>query len=65
MKSRFQYGGQSPNRMQLVYINLKEITENPVGVGKVPFIDTYLGTRLLLRRSWLLYIPDFQPGSVL
>lgn len=48
VKSRFQYGGHSPNRMQLVYINLKEITENPVGVGKVPFIDTYLGTRLLL-----------------
>ncbi len=48
VKDRFSFGGKSPNRMDLVYINLKEITENPVGVGKVPFIDQYLGTRLLL-----------------
>lgn len=48
MKNRFTFGGQSPNQMKLVYINLKEINENPVGVGKVPFIDTYLQTRLLL-----------------
>lgn len=48
VKDRFTYGGQSPNTMNLVYINLKEITENPVGVGKIPFIDNYLNTRLLL-----------------
>lgn len=48
VKDRFTFGGKSPNTMNLVYVNLKEITENPVGVGKVPFIDNYLGTRLLL-----------------
>ncbi len=48
VKDRFSFGGKSPNTMDLVYINLKEITGNPVGVGKVPFIDNYLGTRMLL-----------------
>lgn len=48
VKNRFSFGGQSPNTMNLVYINLKEITENPVGVGRIPFIDQYLGTRLML-----------------
>lgn len=48
MVSRFTAGGQSTNTMNLVYINLKEITENPVGIGKVAFIDRYLGTRLML-----------------
>ncbi len=48
VKNRFTFGGQSPNTMNLVYINLKEITDNPVGVGKFPFIDNYLGTRLML-----------------
>jgi membrane protease subunit (stomatin/prohibitin family) len=48
VKDRFSFGGQSPNTMDLIYINLKEITENPVGVGKVPFIDSYLNTRLQL-----------------
>ena len=48
VKERFTFGGQSPNTMNLVYVNLKEITENPVGVGKIPFIDKYLGTRLML-----------------
>lgn len=48
VKNRFTFGGQSPNTMNLVYINLKEINENPVGVGKFPFIDNYLKTRLML-----------------
>lgn len=48
VKDRFSFGGQSPNHMDLVYINLKEITGNPVGVGKIPFIDTYLQTRLMM-----------------
>lgn len=48
VKQRFSFGGTSPNAMQLVYINLKEITQNPVGVGKIPFIDQYLKTRLML-----------------
>lgn len=48
VKDRFSFGGQSPNTMNLIYINLKEITENPVGAGKIPFIDQYLNTRLLM-----------------
>lgn len=48
VKNRFSFGGHSPNTMHLVYINLKEITHNPVGVGRIPFIDTYLSTRLML-----------------
>ena len=48
MVGRFTAGGQSTNTMNLVYINLKEITENPIGIGKVAFIDKYLGTRLML-----------------
>ncbi|MEY8310214.1 SPFH domain-containing protein [Erysipelotrichaceae bacterium 51-3] len=48
VKDRFSFGGQSPNTMNLVYLNLKEITGNPVGVGKIPFVDNYLNTRLLL-----------------
>lgn len=48
MVGRFTAGGQSTNTMSLVYINLKEITENPIGIGKVAFIDKYLGTRLML-----------------
>lgn len=48
VKNRFTFGGQSPNIMNLVYINLKEINENPVGVGQFPFIDNYLKTRLML-----------------
>lgn len=48
VKDRFTYGGHSPNTCHLIYINLKEIAENPVGAGKVPFIDNYLNTRLLM-----------------
>ncbi len=48
VKNRFSFGGMSPNTMNLVYINLKEITGNPVGTGKIPFLDHYLGTRLML-----------------
>lgn len=48
VKDRFSFGGKSPNTMNLVYINLKEITENPVGAGRIPFIDNYLNTRLLM-----------------
>lgn len=48
VKERFAFGGTSPNTMDLVYINMKEITGNPVGTGKIPFIDQYLGTRLML-----------------
>lgn len=48
VKERFTFGGQSPNQMDLVYINLKEINNNPVGLGRIPFIDRYLGTRLML-----------------
>lgn len=48
IKERFAFGGQSKNTMRLVYINMKEITQNPVGVGKLPFFDTYLQTRLML-----------------
>lgn len=48
VKDRFSFGGHSPNTMNLVYINLREINQNPVGVGRIPFIDTYLSTRLML-----------------
>lgn len=48
MASRFTAGGQSTNTMYLVYINLKEITQNPVGFGRTAFMDKYLGTRLML-----------------
>lgn len=45
---RFSFGGQSSNTMNIAYINLKEIMKNPVGFGKTPFKDKYLGTRLML-----------------
>ncbi len=45
---RFTAGGQSTNTMNLVYINMKEITQNPVGFGRTAFLDRYLGTRLML-----------------
>lgn len=48
MASRFTAGGQSTNTMSLVYVNLKEITQNPVGFGRTAFMDKYLGTRLML-----------------
>lgn len=48
MVNRFTAGGQSTNTINIVYINLKEITENPIGIGKVAFLDKYLGTRLML-----------------
>lgn len=48
MTRRFTVGGQSTNTMYLVYINLKEITQNPVGFGRTAFMDRYLGTRLML-----------------
>ena len=48
MVGRFTAGGQSTNTMYLVYINLKEIIKNPVGVGNIAFMDKYLGTRLML-----------------
>ncbi|NLL80169.1 MAG: SPFH domain-containing protein [Clostridiales bacterium] len=48
MAKRFTAGGQSTNTMYLVYINLKEITQNPVGFGRTAFMDKYLGTRLML-----------------
>lgn len=48
MTRRFTAGGQSANTMYLVYINLKEITQNPVGFGRTAFMDKYLGTRLML-----------------
>lgn len=48
IKHRFAFGGQSSNTMNIIYINLKEITKNPVGFGKTAFKDRYLGTRLML-----------------
>lgn len=48
MGRRFTAGGQSTNTMNLVYVNLKEITQNPVGFGRTAFLDQYLGTRLML-----------------
>ena len=48
MLNRFTAGGQSTNTMNLVYINLKEITNNPIGVGDVWFFDTFVGTRVKL-----------------
>ena len=36
---RFTEGGQSTNTMWLVYINIKPLTDNPVGFGNIPFRD--------------------------
>ncbi len=36
---RFTAGGQSTNTMRLVYINIKPLTDNPVGFGNIPFRD--------------------------
>lgn len=47
-KQRFTFGSQSSNTMNIIYINLKEITKNPVGFGKTAFKDKYLKTRLML-----------------
>lgn len=47
-KENFMYGGQSHNTMNIIYINLKEITKNPIGFGKTPFRDKFLGIRVNL-----------------
>lgn len=39
MGTRFTAGGQSLNTMHIIYINCKEITNNPFGVGDIGFRD--------------------------
>ena len=36
---RFQYGGQPENDQRVYYVNIKEIMNNKMGIGDVPFRD--------------------------
>lgn len=49
MLERFGYGGQAANDQRVYYVNLKEIMNNKVGVGDVPFRDSEFGFTVKLK----------------
>lgn len=49
MIERFGYGGQAANDQRVYYVNLKEIMNNKVGVGEVPFRDSEFGFTIKLK----------------
>ena len=46
---RFTYGGQPENDQRVYYVNIKEIMDNKVGVGDVPFRDSEFGFTMMLK----------------
>ena len=49
MAERFGYGGQPANDQRVYYVNLKEIMDNKVGIGDVPFRDSEFGFTIKLK----------------
>lgn len=46
---RFTFGGQPENDQRVYYVNMKEIMDNKVGVGDVPFRDSEFGFTMKLK----------------
>ncbi len=46
---RFAYGGQAANDQRVYYINAKEIINNKIGIGNVPFRDSEFRFTIKLR----------------
>lgn len=46
---RFTYGGQPENDQRVYYVNTKEIMDNKVGVGDVPFRDSEFGFTIKIK----------------
>lgn len=45
---RFTFGGQAENDQRVYFINIKEIMDNKVGIGDVPFRDSEFGFTIKL-----------------
>lgn len=46
---RIAYGGQAFNDMRVYYVNTKEIMDNKIGIGDVPFRDSEFGFTIQIR----------------
>ena len=46
---RFTFGGQIENDQRVYFVNTKEIMDNKVGVGDVPFRDSEFGFTIMLK----------------
>lgn len=46
---RFTFGGQAENDQRVYFVNTKEIMENKVGIGDVPFRDSEFGFTIMVR----------------
>lgn len=46
---RFTFGGQPENDQRVYFVNIKEILDNKVGVGDVPFRDSEFGFTMMLK----------------
>lgn len=46
---RFTYGGQAANDQRVYYINTKEIMDNKIGFGDIPFRDSEFGFTIQIR----------------
>lgn len=46
---RFTFGGQAENDQRIYYVNTKEIMDNKVGIGDVPFRDSEFGFTIKLK----------------
>lgn len=46
---RFTFGGQPENDQRVYYVNMKEIMDNKVGIGDVPFRDSEFGFTMKLK----------------
>lgn len=46
---RFTYGGQAANDQRVYYVNTKEIMDNKIGFGDIPFRDSEFGFTIKIR----------------
>lgn len=46
---RFTYGGQPENDQRVYFVNTKEIMDNKVGIGDVPFRDSEFGFTMMIK----------------
>lgn len=61
--NRFTAGGQATHTMRLVYINLKNLVDNKIGFGKVPFRDGEMNLSLNAQGHGSFEFRIFDPGA--
>ncbi|MGN0634129.1 MAG: SPFH domain-containing protein [Oscillospiraceae bacterium] len=61
--NRFTAGGQATHTMRLVYINLKPLSGNKIGFGKVPYRDGEMNITINAQGHGEFEIKIFDPGA--